>query len=556
MEGVTRLSLYNQAKDEWEPTPLMTNYMKIMYRMTQRHVDLSVISDSISLSDDSVTEVAVITRTIENSDNEETLSDRTPEVDSTPQASPLSPALSSSPDMFEEDDNPDDTELLPVHLEDRMYNYVKTFEPAELVEIGNLHGFFSSGKVSKDNMIQFKAFNQTISIYMNTSTVRLQPGGEKYDRVTIFECNAKEFAWLMIEVQVVQTGARLSLRRSKSATARSVSRSPIVTRRGSIPRRSRRETFSPSQSPVDKKTKTEAFKNLFGGMYTPDKPKKRGRSRSKSRSGRSSKKLRYTFDEEDQAKLERLESERKSPKEDPEPVVAGVVENRRKLRRKPASPIRSKGYLASKVIKVDKEAKASTSTPKKKELFSKEKKELRKLKDANKKTRKILDRLETKVGVALKSATLTKVEETDASSDYKKTKVMRRVTNLIDSINLCILSGCGEMNTVVVPREDQYSTPGGKKIYTYTIHPYSSPTSSPQLLLFYIIPYPFLTRLIFQVPVHRHNKCLLQFFITPSSNLQLLKIILVQKSVRFFNLVKMPVLILFFVYDHHLFIVI
>ena len=92
----------------------------------------------------------------------------------------------------------------------------------------------------------------------------------------------------------------------------------------------------------------------------------------------SSKKLRYTFDEEDQAKLEKLETERKSPKEDPEPVIAGVVENRRKLRRKPASPIRSKGYLASKVIKVDKEAKASTSTPKKKELFSKEKKELRK----------------------------------------------------------------------------------------------------------------------------------------------------------------------------------
>ena len=102
---------------------------------------------------------------------------------------------------------------------------------------------------------------------------------------------------------------------------------PIVTRRGSTPRRSRRETFSPDQSLVGTQTKSEAFKNIFSGMFTPEKPKKRGRSRSRSRSGRTSKKLRYTFNEEDQAKLEKLENERKSPKEDPEPVIPGVVEN-------------------------------------------------------------------------------------------------------------------------------------------------------------------------------------------------------------------------------------
>ena len=80
-------------------------------------------------------------------------------------------------------------------------------------------------------------------------------------------------------------------------------------------------------------------------MFTPEKPKKRGRSRSRSRSGRTSKKLRNTFNEEDQAKLEKLENERKSPKEDPEPVIPGVVENGRKLRRKPASQSRVKDTL-------------------------------------------------------------------------------------------------------------------------------------------------------------------------------------------------------------------
>ena len=450
--------------------------------------------------------------------------------------------------MFDEDEGSDDTELLPIHLEDRMYRYVKTFEPEELVEIGNLHGFFSSGKVSKDKIIQFKAFNQTISIYLNTSTVRLQPGGDNYDRVTIFDCNAKEFAWLMIEVQVVETGAKLTTRRSRSATARSISRSPIVTRRGSIPRRSRRETFSPDQSPVEMKTKTEAFKNLFGGMFTPEKPKKRGRSRSRSRSGRTSKKLKYTFDEEDQAKLEKLENERKSPKEDPEPVIPGVVENGRKLRRKPSSPIESKGYLASKVVKVDKEAKASTSTPKKKDKFSKEKREIKKLKDANKKTREILDRLETKVGITLKDTAQTKVEDEDVPRDQKKIKVLIQNTHSLDSINLCNFAGCRKVNPDTTLRKNQHSTPGGKKIYTPLTHSYSSHPPPP-------FTFPSFYQLIFQVPVHRRNPGLLQFLLILSSSLQLFKILLVQKSVRFCKSVKMPVLILF-VYDYQLFIVI
>ena len=62
-----------------------------------------------------------------------------------------------------------------------------------------------------------------------------------------------------------------------------------------------------------------------------------------------------------------------------------------------SSPVQSKGYLASKVLKIEPEKKieASTSTPKKKSS-----------KRQGDKLKEILNRLETKVGV-----TITKVEE-------------------------------------------------------------------------------------------------------------------------------------------------
>ena len=174
------------------------------------------------------------------------------------------------------------------------------------------------------------------------------------------------------------------------------------------------------------------------------------------------------------------------------------------------------------------------------------------MKDANKKTREILDHLETKVGITLKNAALPKVEDGDVPSDHKKIKVLIKNSDPLDSINLCNFSGCRKVNPAIAIRKNQYSTPGGKKIYTFPTHSYSLPTSPP---LMFTLSYPIINPLIFQVPVHRRNPCLLQFLLISSSNLQLFKIILVQKSVRFCKSVKMPVLILF-VYDYQLLIVI
>ena len=50
IEGMARLSLYNHVKKKWELTPTMVNYLKAMYAMT-------IVSDTITLSDDSITEI-------------------------------------------------------------------------------------------------------------------------------------------------------------------------------------------------------------------------------------------------------------------------------------------------------------------------------------------------------------------------------------------------------------------------------------------------------------------------------------------------------------------
>ena len=100
----------------------------------------------------------------------------------------------------------EDRDLLPPNLVEKRYKYVGKLSVDELLDIGNLHGFFSTGIVSPDNILQFKALEakQTVSIYVKTSTVRLQPGGKMYDRETIRNCNAKELALMMLEVQVVE----------------------------------------------------------------------------------------------------------------------------------------------------------------------------------------------------------------------------------------------------------------------------------------------------------------------------------------------------------------
>ena len=70
--------------------------------------------------------------------------------------------------------------------------------------------------------------------------------------------------------------------------------------------------------------------------------------------GRPAKRLRYTFDDEDQEKLEKLERSVEQAKNEPEMIEPGVVENRRQLKLE-KSPITSRKYLESKVTKVVKD---------------------------------------------------------------------------------------------------------------------------------------------------------------------------------------------------------
>ena len=70
--------------------------------------------------------------------------------------------------------------------------------------------------------------------------------------------------------------------------------------------------------------------------------------------GRPAKRLRYTFDDEDQEKLEKLERSVAQAKNEPEMIEPGVVENRRQLKLE-KSLITSRKYLESKVTKVVKD---------------------------------------------------------------------------------------------------------------------------------------------------------------------------------------------------------
>ena len=207
-----------------------------------------------------------------------------------------------------------------------------------------------------------------------------------------------------------------------------------------------------------------------------------------------------------------------SPEKDPEPVSPGVVSNIRKMKVCQFSPIQSKGYLESKVVKVEQERKpeASTSTPKKKEN------KRNKLKETNKRTKEILNRLETKIGV-----TVAKVDQDEKPTIQKKNKVSR--TYLITLPNFIILlPGCRSINPIRRQYFNLHSTSGGNKIYTVAFILWTLFISS-------ISHFPSLI-LHFQVPVHRRS--LLQVL----PNFINLQHSTYQKSVRFYD-VKMPVVI-------------
>merc|ERR1712131_217696 len=154
-----------------------------MYTITQRSAVLSIVSNSITLSDDSVTEIDQSSRTIRTIDDDdiEELEDEegSPEVKSTP--SPVIPdSPRSSYNMFEEEDwFEEDSELMPLALENKFYQTVNHLLPGELEEIGKTYNFICIDKTHRDKIYQFKArtIRQTVTCYMQSGTVRLQPGG-------------------------------------------------------------------------------------------------------------------------------------------------------------------------------------------------------------------------------------------------------------------------------------------------------------------------------------------------------------------------------------------
>ena len=251
-----------------------------------------------------------------------------------------------------------------------------------------------------------------------------------------------------------------------------------------------------------------------------------GERRSRSRSRRPAKKLRYTFDDDDQEKLERLEKSREE-KIQPEINEPGIVKNRRKLKMK--SLTTSSEYLESKVVKVEEEksSNATTSTPKKKSKA--------KLREASRKTKETLARLETK----LEKVSIKKVDSKTIIYHY----ILHQFLGYKGVIDQTLMS------------TSKPSTPGGNQIYTtYTFHttlsvpsyPISSPYALYSLLLFVVL----LSLVMFQVPVHR--QCvyllgLLQVLPVNHNNLQHLKTsdLFRKSTVRYESLILMPGLISF-----------
>ena len=162
----------------------MVNYLKAMYAMTQRSADLSVVSDSISLSDDSITELDFSSRTIRtyDEDNEAPETPKTPEQQPTPERTPSPPdsrKSTTSSVMFEED-----SELMPL-CPNLMYQTVDQRLAKELEDIGKSYNFICIDRtMTYERLYQFKSrgIKQTITLYLKTGTVRLQPGGPYFQK--------------------------------------------------------------------------------------------------------------------------------------------------------------------------------------------------------------------------------------------------------------------------------------------------------------------------------------------------------------------------------------
>ena len=180
--------------------------------------------------------------------------------------------------MFEEDDMfEEDSELMPAALENNLYQTVNQLLPGELEEIGKTYNFICIDKTLRDKIYQFKArtIRQTITCYMQSGTVRLQPGGNTFHRETIYKCVAKDLALMMDNVNHVADGGTYNpkyypgskRKRSLSEQGRSLpSRSPIITRRKSVPRKLCEEDFSPEVSPVKReKRKMKRSMNYLDG---------------------------------------------------------------------------------------------------------------------------------------------------------------------------------------------------------------------------------------------------------------------------------------------------
>ena len=178
------------------------------------------------------------------------------------------------------------------------------------------------------------------------------------------------------------------------------------------------------------------------------------------------------FDEADNEKLQKLKEKQNSP--DPEPVSPGEVENRRIMNiAKSLTPRSGRRYLANKVIKIETvspEKEKRTSTPKKEGKRSKDK-----LKEANKRTKEVLARLETNLD----------------KPENKKLKVIN-IPRIVIPTNNSLFIGRGKVKKTSLSSYTRTpKSPGGKKIYINT-HLFSFPNSSTPIPYYHVL---------FQAPV-------------------------------------------------------
>ena len=184
----------------------------------------------------------------------------------------------------------------------------------------------------------------------------------------------------------------------------------------------------------------------------------------------------------------------------------------------------SSEYLESKVVKVEEEksSNATTSTPKKKSKA--------KLREASRKTKETLARLETK----LEKVSIKKVDPKIVIYHY----ILHQFLGYKGVIGQTLMS------------TSKPSTPGGNQIYTNhtfhttlstTPHPLFTPHAQYSILLFVVL----FSLVMFQVPVHRQYVYLLgllQVLPVNHNNLQHLKTsdLFRTSTVRYESLILMP----------------